>query len=360
MIRLMPARLTPSSWESRCTSRSSATSRGLYRRPPPGVRPGLTSPSRSYWRSVWACMPASSAATEMTKTGASSGSGALWSSYALTPSSLQHRGGLGPPLRSPGVPRPDGGRDLRPRVLVHRDGQLLQQLSLLRREPSGHGDVDGDQQVAAGALARDPAAADAEGPAARRAGRHLQRHRPVERGHGQRGPQRCLAERDGHGQRQVVALAAEQFVLGDVDDDEQVPRRTAPPAGGALARQPDPLAVLDAGRDPHGDRAGLRGDPVAGAGGAGIVDDLAGAPAVAARLGERERALAAAGHTGALADRAGVRAGARSSAVAVAGRAGARALPAQRDGHAEDRLVEGERRLGLDVLPARRPGRRRP
>ena len=42
--------------------------------PAAAVRPGVTSPSRSYWRRVCACMPASSAATEMTKTGASSGS----------------------------------------------------------------------------------------------------------------------------------------------------------------------------------------------------------------------------------------------------------------------------------------------
>ena len=37
--------------------------------PGPDVRPGLTRPSRSYWRSVCGCIPASCAATEMTKTG---------------------------------------------------------------------------------------------------------------------------------------------------------------------------------------------------------------------------------------------------------------------------------------------------
>src|SRR3712207_9245688 len=89
------------------------------------------------------------------------------------------------------------------------------------------------------------------------------------------------------------------------------------PSGCALAGQPDALAVLDAGRDPHRDGAGLRGDPVAVAGRAGVVDDLPGAAAVAARLGERERALAAAGDPGALAHRAGVRAGAGTRPVAV-------------------------------------------
>src|SRR5215213_6019139 len=162
MIRLMPARLTPSSCESRCTSRSSATSRGLYRRPPPRVRPGLTSPSRSYCRSVCACMPASSAATEMTKTAASSGRGWLWSSALVTLSPVRCRGAL----RSPGTSRPDGGGDLRPRVLVHRGGQLLEQLTLFLGQPHGHRDLDGDQQVAAAALARHAPAADPQRPAA--------------------------------------------------------------------------------------------------------------------------------------------------------------------------------------------------
>src|SRR3712207_2572748 len=140
--------------------------------------------------------------------------------------------------------------------------------------------------------------------------------------------------------------------------DLQVAGRATAPSGRALAGQPDALAVLDAGRDPHGDRAGLVRDAVAGAGRAGVVDDLAGAAAVAARLREGERPLAAAGHAGALAHRAGVRAGAGLRAATGAGRAGARALHPQGHRHAEDGLVEGERRLGLDVLAAGRAGRR--
>ena len=52
--------------------------------------------------------------------------------------------------------------------------------------------------------------------------------------------------------------------------------------------------------------------PLPRAGRARVVDHLTGAAAVAARLGERERALAAAGDAGALADRAGVRARCRA------------------------------------------------
>ena len=152
MIRLMPARLTPSSWESRWTSRSSATSRGLYRRPPPGVRPGLTRPSRSYWRSVCACMPASSAATEITKTGGVLGDG------------------TGRVLRagSPLAPSLHRRRDLRPRVPVQLLGEALDDLALRRRSAARDGDVDGDEQVAGPALAGHAAAAHPQGPAARR------------------------------------------------------------------------------------------------------------------------------------------------------------------------------------------------
>src|SRR3712207_6863501 len=60
------------------------------------------------------------------------------------------------------------------------------------------------------------------------------------------------------------------------------------PPRGALAGQPDALAVLDAGRDPHGDGAGLRRDAVAGARRARVVDHLAAAAAVAAGLGRSE------------------------------------------------------------------------
>jgi len=71
-ICLIPARLTPSSWDRRWISRSVATSRAEYRRPRPRVRPGQTRPNRSYWRSVCGCIPAICAATEIANTGVSS------------------------------------------------------------------------------------------------------------------------------------------------------------------------------------------------------------------------------------------------------------------------------------------------
>src|SRR6266576_3538750 len=159
---------------------------------------------RSYWRSVWACMPASWAATEMTKTGASSGTSPRRAS-AIT----ALRGGQAA----------ERGRDRRPRIVSLRGGVLLQSLARL--------------------------------------GGHLLRH-------------------------------------VDVDGDEQVAGRPAASAGHALASDAKPRTVTDAGGYPDVDRAGLRRDARAEAVGAGVVDDLARAAAVAARLAEPERTLVAA------------------------------------------------------------------
>src|SRR5690606_14439248 len=71
-MRLIPARLMPSTCASRCTCSSRATSRREYRRPLPRVRRGTTRPSRSYCRRVCGCIPASSAALDTVSTGASS------------------------------------------------------------------------------------------------------------------------------------------------------------------------------------------------------------------------------------------------------------------------------------------------
>src|SRR5439155_1009560 len=78
----------------------------------------------------------------------------------------------------------------------------------------------------------------------------------------------------------------------------------------ALAGQPDALPVLDARRDPDRDRPGLPGHPGAAALRARVVDQLAGAAALPARLAERERALVAGHQPAAQTRRAGVRLGA--------------------------------------------------
>src|SRR5436305_4412984 len=333
----MPARLTPSSWLSRWISRSISTSRALYRRPPPDARPGWTRPSRSYWRSVCECMPASRAATEMTRTFASETCSIemkYWSAMAYLPFDVLAR---------------CLGRGLR--VVVQRLAGLLGQVL-------GYHHVDGDQQVAVGTVAaRHALAADPQGAAARGTRRHPYRHRPVQRRHGQVDPVDGLRERDRHGEREVVAVPAEQAVLPYLDQHVEVARRPAPGTRLAPAGQPDLLAVGDAGRDPHVERAGLGHAAGAEALRALDVDDRADALALPARLGEAERALVDRGQPDALADRAGPGYRPGLGAAAVAGVADSGGAQGQRQRRAVDRVPEVEQDLGLDV-PA--PGRAAP
>src|SRR5436305_627433 len=98
----------------------------------------------------------------------------------------------------------------------------------------------------------------------------------------------------------------------------QVARRRAAQPGLALAGQPDPLSVLDTGRDPHVDGARAGGYAGAFAFVAGVLDDRAAAPAVRAGFGEAERALIAVDHARAVTAGADLRAGARARAAAMA------------------------------------------
>src|SRR3954471_15913066 len=185
MIRFTPARLTPASWLNRWISRSRPTSRALYRRPPPGARPGWTSPSRSYWRSVCGCMPAIRAATEMISTLASEvvsierKTSSLFTQYRLL--------------------------DVPARGRWQHIGQLVQGQPGLLRQLLRYHDVHRDQQVAGGAVAPGHAlAAHPQGATAGRTGRHAHGHGAVERGYPQVDAVHRLREGDRHGQRQVV------------------------------------------------------------------------------------------------------------------------------------------------------------
>ena len=234
--------------------------------------------------------------------------------------------------------------------------RFLRVVGQLRR----HRDLDGHQQVAVTTLlGRAPAPHPQRAPR-RRAGRDLERHRAVEGRHPDRGSQRGLGVRHRNGQREVVALAGEQLVLADVHGHVQVAGRATAGSGQALARDPDLGAVLDAGRHPDVDRAGLGRDAAAAAVGARLVDQLAGALAVAARLAEAERALVVADETRARTGRAGPRRGAGLGAVAATGAAGSRTRQLQRQRLAAHRLVEAQRHLGVGVLPAGRAGARGP
>ena len=147
-------------------------------------------------------------------------------------------------------------------------------------------------------------------------------------------PSAASAKLTGTVEGQVVALAAEQRVRGDLDGDVQVAGRAAALAGRALAAQPDPLAVLDAGGDPR--RRSVRLDmpaPGAVAGRARVVDDQAAAAAGRAGLVHRERAADRGGpHADALAVRADPRqrAGAWRRCRSSPGRARRRSAAARR------------------------------
>src|SRR6266536_2395966 len=306
---------------------------------------------RSYWRSVWACLSAGSAATEMTKTGASSGTSPRRVS-AIT----ALRGGQSA----------ERGRDRRARIVCLRDGILLQGLACLGGHFLRHGDLDGDEQIArAGAALGKAASAHPQRRAGLRARWDAQRDRAVQGGHPQRRAERRLGEGHRHSQGEVVAAAPEQVVRFDVHGDEQVAGRAAANAGHALAPDAQSRTVTDAGGYPDVDRAGLRRDARAEAVRAWVVDDLARAAAVAARLAEPERTLVAADESRAAAGRADVRTGAGPGPTAVAGPAGTGPGQLERKHRAVHGLVESQTYRRLDIGASRRPdvalpARRRP
>src|SRR5699024_3152827 len=109
------------------------------------------------------------------------------------------------------------------------------------------------------------------------------------------------------------------LVLVDLHGHVQVAGRRAAEPGLALAREADALAVLHPGGDADVDRALAVADPRAAARGARVVDDGPGAATRAARFGERECALCAVDHAGAVAPAAHLRAGAGLRTAPVAG-----------------------------------------
>src|ERR687887_1041647 len=283
-------------------------------------------------RRVCGWTPASSAATEITNTAGSYGLGPGRSATATT--SAVHA-------------------EVGPRRLVRQGRELAQQVALLAREPLRHGHLDGDQQVAeqpAGGAGH-PAAAHPEGAAVLGAGRDLERHRPVQGRHLQLGAERGLGEGHRHGDGQVVAAAAEQRVLADVDLDDQVPGGRAGLAGLALALEADGGAVADPGGDADLQLAGADLAAPAAAVGARVVDHRAAALAGRAGAGQPEQALVAGDGAAAVAGRAGPRQRARPGAGAVAHVAGRRPGELERDGGAAHRLLEAEGDLAVDVPP---------
>ena len=137
---------------------------------------------------------------------------------------------------------------------------------------------------------RHAAAAQDTSLAGLRAGTELQLGVAVEGRHGERRAERSLRHRQVDGREDVVALAHEPLVAADSDEDVRIARGAADRAGVSLTRDPDPLPVVDPGRDLHVERALLDDPAGAAAVLAGMLDHLSGAGAAGARLGADELA----------------------------------------------------------------------
>src|SRR5205807_3454724 len=87
-----------------------------------------------------------------------------------------------------------------------------------------------------------------------------------------------------HGRVDVVPLAHEARMRADPDQNVEVARLAAEQSRMSCAGEPDPLAVVDAGRNFDLDRALVEHASVAAAPGAGMLDDAARATAAPAGL----------------------------------------------------------------------------
>src|SRR2546422_6906816 len=165
--------------------------------------------------------------------------------------------------------------------------ELLEESLLFGCETRGGPDPDPHVQVAPPALTqpRQALAPHAVHRAGLRSGLDLEQHGPppVRRGDLHVAAQRRLAERDREVEHQVVPIALEPRILGDVEHRDEIARRPVAGPRHALAAHREVVVVRDAGR--HVDLHRLLG-----------LD-----PAVAAALGARIRdyhPLAPAGGTG--------------------------------------------------------------
>src|SRR6185312_5570324 len=124
---------------------------------------------------------------------------------------------------------------------------------------------------------------------------------------------------DRHAAMDVGAVALEDAVRLDREEDVKVARRAAAHAGLALAGQADARAVLDAGRNVDGQRLLLAHAALAAAVPARILDDAAGAVAGGAGALDGEEALLRPDAAGAVAGRAVDRLRARRRTAPAAG-----------------------------------------
>ena len=228
-----------------------------------------------------------------------------------------------------------------------------------------HGDVQHDPQVAAAVALQHRHAAvtkdlDVAGLAA---GRQLELDVAVERRHDGLHAQRRVDHGEVEPVDQVVAVAREALVGAHARQHVEVAGSRAGAAGSAAAREPQTLAVVDAGR--HLDRDGARRAPppraaalLAGLAHYGALPAAEAAGAGAHELAETAQRADLARAAGAATLRAALTARAGLGAAALAGVAGHVGAHLDVARHAEDRLDQVEVDLDLDVVAPRCAGRR--
>src|SRR5258708_4471999 len=112
----------------------------------------------------------------------------------------------------------------------------------------------------------------------------------VQRGHADFGAERSLHKIYRDFTKQIVGLALKNIVGFDVENDIQIPRRTATPSGFAIAGGAKARTGIHAGGDAQLDFGGKFAAPSAAAGFARLLDDPPGALALRARLRDAEDA----------------------------------------------------------------------
>src|SRR3984893_11532571 len=196
-----------------------------------------------------------------------------------------------------------------------------------------------DEHVAAGSRAqhRHPLPAKAELVPRLRSRRHRNaRPAAIHGRHLDRAAEGCRRDRERHPTMDVGAVALEDPMRGNADEDEEITRRGAADTDLAFSAKADADAVLDPGRDIDRQRLLAPRPALAAARLARIVDDPSGTLAAGAGPLDREEALLGADAPAAVAGRAGYRLGPSLGAAPLA------LLAADQGRHADRRLLAAE------------------
>src|SRR5580658_1513190 len=174
----------------------------------------------------------------------------------------------------------------------------------------------------------------------------------IDRRHFDRAAERGHRQSDGHAAMDVGAVALEEAMRLDGEEDIEIARAAAAQAGLALAGETDARAVFDARG--NGDREGLllALPALAAAGAARILDDAAGAVAGGAGALDGEEALLRAHAAGAMAGGTAHRARPRGGAAAVAGLAGRLGRHAHGRLRALEGFLEGDLEVVAEIVAA--------